>query len=59
MKGDKNNMLGLNEYDDGDLVNDDSDDEDEEGEGDESSSSLDRKSIWLGIHNFIWWFIFF
>lgn len=45
MKGDKNNMLGLNEYDDGDLVNDDSDDEDDEGEGDESSSSLDRKSI--------------
>jgi hypothetical protein len=45
MKGDKNNILGLNDYDDGDLANDDSDDEDEEGEGDESSSSLDRKSI--------------
>lgn len=45
MKGEKNNMLGLNEYDDdGDLVNDDSDDDEEEVEG-ESSSSLDRKSI--------------
>lgn len=43
MKGEKNNMLGLNEYDDGDLVNDDSDDDEEEV--DESSSSLDRKSI--------------
>ncbi len=51
--------MGLNDYDDGDLANDDSDDEDEEGEGDESSSSLDRKSIWLPSHNFIWWFIFF
>ena len=47
MKGDKNNMLGLNEYDDGELVDDDSDDDEEEIDGEESSSSLERKSIWV------------
>jgi hypothetical protein len=45
MKGDKSNMLGLNEYDDGELGNDDSDDDEEEIDGEDSSSSLDRKSI--------------
>ena len=38
-------MLGLNEYDDGELVDDDSDDDEEEIDGEESSSSLERKSI--------------
>ena len=59
MKGDKSNMLGLNEYDDGELGNDDSDDDEEEIDGEDSSSSLDRKSIWVTSLSFIWCLIFF
>lgn len=55
MKGDKSNMLGLND-DDEDLEDDEEDDGEEiDVDEDESSSSLDRKSIWNNQGAFIWW----
>lgn len=44
MNGERGNMLGLNNFDDDESINDIEDDEDE-GDEDESSSSTDRKSI--------------